>query len=108
MCCRRRRPDSRSYATAPVAAQPGDQASIATQVAYGSPHRYHRWWNSCGGDNLGERDVTNPQFHDIYLADGFLDNVERGTRSSVNPLRGGNAPEPMTPAVPRALQSKSS
>lgn len=87
-------------AAAPVASQPGDQASIATQVAYGSRTGNTDGGTPPAGDALGERNVTNPQFHDIYLADGFLDNVERGTRSSVSPLKGGNAPEPMTPAAP--------
>ncbi len=85
-------------ATASVAAQPGDQASIASQVAYGS--RTGTTDTPPAGETLGERGLINPQFHDIYLSDGYLDDVERGTRSSVNPLSGGNAPEPMTPWAP--------
>lgn len=87
-------------ATASVAAQPGDQASIATQVAYGSRTNTPDGGTPPAGDTLGERGLTNPQFNDIYLSDDFLDDVERGTRSSVNPLSGGNAPEPMTPWAP--------
>lgn len=87
-------------ATEPAAAQPGEQASIATQVAYGSRTTTPDAFSSAEGEEIGERGVTNPSFNDLYLEEGYQDQVEEGTRTSVNPLTGANAPEPMTPWAP--------